>query len=65
MKEILVTGASGWLGQAVVSALARRGDTVIAVDLFISPALRHEAQQNPRIIPLVGDLTEWGGMLGI
>lgn len=65
MKKVLVTGASGWLGQAVVSALARRGDTVIAVDLFVSPGLKHEAQQNPRIIPVIGDLTEWGGVLGI
>ena len=32
-QKILVTGACGWLGRAIVEALLARGDTVVAGDL--------------------------------
>lgn len=59
MKKILVTGGCGWLGAAITRALLERGDSVVAMDLAISPAIAALAHENDRLIPVVGDLCEW------
>jgi nucleoside-diphosphate-sugar epimerase len=58
-KKILVTGASGWLGSAIVEALLARGDFVIATDLGISPALGALVGRDNRLTTAVADLGEW------
>jgi nucleoside-diphosphate-sugar epimerase len=57
-KKILVTGASGWLGSAIVEALLARGDSVVGTDLGISPAIAALAS-NERLTTAVADLGEW------
>jgi nucleoside-diphosphate-sugar epimerase len=58
-KTILVTGASGWLGSAIVAALLARGDRVIATDLGISPAIASLAARHAGLTTAVADLGEW------
>jgi nucleoside-diphosphate-sugar epimerase len=58
-KKILVTGASGWLGSAIVEALLKRGDAVVAADLGVSPSIAALAAQNQRLTTVVADLGEW------
>jgi nucleoside-diphosphate-sugar epimerase len=58
-RKILVTGASGWLGSAIVDALLARGDAVVAADLAISPALGALAVGNQSLTTAVADLGEW------
>ena len=60
MKTVLVTGASGWLGAAIAQALVARGDRVIGMDLGVSDALAALARRSGNLVPLVGDLGEWG-----
>jgi nucleoside-diphosphate-sugar epimerase len=62
-KTILVTGACGWLGTAIVQALLARGDRVVAIDLGVSPAMAVLASQQPRLITAVVDLSEWHEVL--
>jgi UDP-glucose 4-epimerase len=57
--KILVTGASGWLGSAIVDALLARGDAVIATDLGISPTIAALAARNNGLTTAVADLGEW------
>lgn len=48
---ILVTGAAGFIGSHVAQALLRRGDAVVALDLFdhfYDPALKHANAQQVR-----------------
>jgi len=59
MRKILVTGAGGWLGAAVVEALLARGDAVVAADIAISPALAALAARHPALTPVAADLCEW------
>jgi UDP-glucose 4-epimerase len=59
MKKILVTGASGWLGAEICRVLLARGDTVVAMDLMISPAIAALGRGNDRLIPVVADISEW------
>jgi UDP-glucose 4-epimerase len=54
MARILVTGGGGFLGRAIVEALAARGDAVIALDVAFGPQ-----QQAPRVTRVVGNVTEW------
>jgi nucleoside-diphosphate-sugar epimerase len=53
MANVAVTGAGGWLGAAVVRALAARGDIVHAFDLTVSSALAasaaHASRQGGRV----------------
>jgi UDP-glucose 4-epimerase len=58
-KRILVTGASGWLGTAIVRTLLARGDSVLATDLGIGAELAALARENPRLETAVADLAEW------
>jgi nucleoside-diphosphate-sugar epimerase len=58
-KKVLVTGAGGWLGNAIVQALLDRGDSVVAVDLAIPPAMTELAASEPRLAVAVADLGEW------
>jgi nucleoside-diphosphate-sugar epimerase len=53
----LVTGAGGFLGQALVRALTVRGDTVRALVRRPEPALAH-----PRVEVVLGDATDPGAL---
>jgi UDP-glucose 4-epimerase len=58
-KTILVTGACGWLGSAIVDALLGRGDRVVAVDLAVTPPMAARAVQDSRLVAAAVDLGEW------
>jgi UDP-glucose 4-epimerase len=58
-KTILVTGACGWLGTAIVAALLKQGDAVVATDLAVSPPIAALAAQEPRLTAIAADLGEW------
>jgi nucleoside-diphosphate-sugar epimerase len=58
-KTILVTGASGWLGSAIVAALLARGDAVIATDLMVSPDIAALAARDSKLSAVAADLGEW------
>ncbi len=62
-KTILVTGACGWLGTAIVRALLDRGDGVIATDLAISPQVADLAAKQLRLVAAAADLGEWHQVL--
>jgi nucleoside-diphosphate-sugar epimerase len=65
MKKILVTGASGWLGAAIVKALLARGDAVIATDIVTSPATAALASRHPKLTAVAADLCEWPQVMRI
>lgn len=58
-RKILVTGGCGWLGAAIVRALLARGDSVIATDLAISPAMATLATREQGLKFQAADLGEW------
>lgn len=62
-RKILVTGACGWLGSAIVEALLDRGDSVVAVDLAISPAMAARSARESRLVAAAVDLGEWHQVL--
>lgn len=59
MGRFAVTGAGGFIGAAVTEALARRGDTVAAFDVVLSPALRALQQEYASVRLVPGEITEW------
>lgn len=60
MARILVTGGSGFIGNAVARALAERDDEVLIVDVGESPAVAELKAAYPRQVRFApGDLTEW------
>lgn len=62
-QGILVTGASGWLGSAIVEALLARGDPVIGLDLRSSAASLALARRYPSLSLVEADLGEWGQVM--
>ncbi len=58
-KTVLVTGACGWLGSAIVRALLARGDAVVATDLAISPSMTTLLAHDSRLVAAAADLGEW------
>ncbi|MBV7484767.1 NAD(P)-dependent oxidoreductase [Bordetella sp. BOR01] len=62
-QRILVTGAAGWLGIAIVKALLARGDEVVALDLRVTPALAGLKQRHPGLTPVEADLGEWSQVI--
>jgi len=64
MKKILVTGACGWLGAALVKALLARGDAVVALDVAVSPAMTAlTADHANTLTPVACDLGQWPQVL--
>jgi UDP-glucose 4-epimerase len=59
MSSILVTGGGGFIGAAIVEALASRGDRVAAIDIAASPKLRRLCETNRNVTYVPGELTEW------
>ena len=59
MARVLVTGGGGFLGAAIVEALASRGDEVMALDLAIGPRLQRLAARHPKVEIAAGEITEW------
>lgn len=59
MSRIVVTGANGFLGSAVVAALAARGDEVTAFDMAQGPALQAAAARFSNLRLVSGEITEW------
>jgi UDP-glucose 4-epimerase len=58
-KTVLVTGACGWLGSAIVRALLDRGDVVVATDLAITPSIAALSGRELRLTAIAADLGEW------
>ena len=65
MTRVLVTGGAGFLGSAVVEALAARGDEVAALDLTPGARLRALAAAYPAVTVHSGEVTEWGRMAAL
>lgn len=59
MTRVLVTGANGFIGLAVVEALASRGDQVIATDLAAGPRLQALLKTPTNVSWHPGEITEW------
>lgn len=61
--RVLVTGAAGFIGSAVVAALAGAGDEVVGVDALL-PQAHHDRTPPPGIHLLdVRDAAQWQGLL--
>jgi UDP-glucose 4-epimerase len=63
--RVLVTGAGGFLGSALSTALVGRGDTVIAFDLAMPRAMQAAAAANPALVLRVGDITDPAHVQGV
>jgi nucleoside-diphosphate-sugar epimerase len=59
MAKFLVTGAAGFIGAAVVRALAARGDAVAALDLVSSAPLAATCSHHANAVFYAGSITEW------
>lgn len=66
MANIAVTGAGGWLGIAIVRALAARGDTVHAFDLEVGSGLNavvaESAQRDRHVVASALDIRDAGAV---
>jgi len=63
--KILVTGGCGWLGSAIARALLTRGDSVVAADLAVSPAMAALAARDARLAVQACDLGEWSQVVDL
>ena len=59
MSCVLVTGGSGFIGSAVVQALAARGDEVVAFDIARSPRIVTVLAEFHNVEFVQGEITEW------
>ena len=55
-KVVIVTGANGGIGRALVETLLRRGASIVAQDL--DPAVEHFGGDSARVVPVVGDVSD-------
>ncbi len=60
-----MTGASGFVGAAVVRALAARRDRVTAFDMALSPALRIVAGEHDSVRMVLGEVTECATVMAL
>ena len=65
MSHVLVTGASGFIGSALVAALAERGDRVTGVDVAVGPGLAALAERHAGVAAHVCEITEWASLAEI
>lgn len=59
MARIVVTGASGFIGAALVKALAARGDEVVGFDIVLGPELTALCGRHAKVRAEQGDISEW------
>lgn len=59
MARMVVIGASGFIGGALVKALAERGDEVAGFDVLLGPALKALCGRYANVLVAPGDITEW------
>ncbi|MCO5160195.1 MAG: NAD(P)-dependent oxidoreductase [Mesorhizobium sp.] len=65
MNPILVTGAGGFVGRAIVEALLRRGDVVIAFEAGDCTWLEARAESEPGLAVVHGDICDAGLVDGL
>jgi UDP-glucose 4-epimerase len=58
MNPILVTGAGGFVGRAIVTALLRRGERVVALDAGDCARLTKQADSEPGFFVVQGDVCD-------
>jgi nucleoside-diphosphate-sugar epimerase len=58
MNPILVTGAGGFLGRAILAALLRRGDSVVALEAGDCTSLHAWAESAPGLVVVHGDICD-------
>lgn len=60
-KNILITGASGFLGSQLAINMAKEGHTVYALDIRApSDNFQKAIKELPNIIPIKADISEFG-----
>jgi nucleoside-diphosphate-sugar epimerase len=59
MKTVLVTGAAGFIGAAVVDALCKRGDRVVATDISMTQAMKSLLDTHEGLTFQSVEITEW------
>lgn len=65
MSHVLVTGGSGFIGSALVAALAARGDRVTGIDVAVGPGLATLAARHAGVTAHVCEITEWASLAEI
>lgn len=65
MAHILVTGAAGFVGAALVRRLAERGDRVTGIDVAVGRELAALAAQYPAVTAHAVELGEWAPLVDL